>query len=155
MSKKAGFLLGLLAGGAAAFLAFKRLDPVKRQHLVNQINHKATDFKNKAVDYAFYASDAMDDASGQLHRGANGAKSALNSADARAKQLKQRVNHHFNHGSAHRNKPQFHTATDHLRAELNRGQHHDGEIVINADRNFSGRNRETVIYYPDGTVKPA
>ncbi|XIF20388.1 MAG: hypothetical protein AJITA_01141 [Acetilactobacillus jinshanensis] len=99
MNKKTGFLLGLLLGGAAAVMAFERLDPVKRQKLVNNLNQKASNLKDRAVDYAFYANDAMNDASGHLKKGANGAashaKSAFNSAQQRAGQLKNHFNNLF------------------------------------------------------------
>lgn len=153
-----GFLVGLLLGGAAAVVAFKRLDPVKRQKLINDVNRKASDLKDKAVDYAFYASDAMDNATDHLHKGTKGAtshaKSALNYAHRHAVQLKNHFNNPFNHDDSDpKGSTQFHTAADHLRSELSQSSDSD-DIVVDATKNFNQVPKyATVVCYPDGTVR--
>lgn len=152
MKKKTGFLLGLLLGGAAAVVAFKRLDPAKRQKLVNSFDRHAANLKDKAVDYAFYANDAMNDASGQVHKGANGAKRhakvAFDSAKQQTGRLGHRIADRFSHDS--QNGPHFSTAADHLRSQLNKGPK-SNDIVIDATRNF---NSDSVVCYPDGSTEP-
>lgn len=61
MGKKFGFLLGLLAGGAAAHVAYRRLDDAQKEQLKEDLQDKVDIAKDRAVDYAFYASDAWAD----------------------------------------------------------------------------------------------
>lgn len=61
MGKKFGFLLGLLAGGAAAHVAYHRLDDAQKEQLKEDLQDKVDIAKDRAVDYAFYASDAWAD----------------------------------------------------------------------------------------------
>lgn len=145
MSKKSGFLLGLLLGGVTAVIAFKRLDPAKRQELINKVDHQATNLKNKAINYAFYASDAMNSASGQIHRGADEAK-------RHAGKLKNRVTDKFSHGS--QNDVHYNNAADHLHSQLNQGSQ-SNDIVIDVTHNLqSGPSGETIVCNPDGSVRP-
>ncbi len=142
MSKKFGFLLGLIAGGAAALAAYQHLNPLKRRQLVDQVNQKANLFKNKAVDYAFYVDNTMDRASNDFQRRADHAKSSLGN---HARQIKHRV--HRNHKN-----PGFHSAVSHLKSELNHSGDSD-DIVINANDAFNHRDhRVPVVYYPNGSV---
>ncbi|AUI78314.1 YtxH domain-containing protein [Lactiplantibacillus pentosus] len=60
MSKK-GFLLGLIVGGAALATAVKRLDDDKKAELKAKAQQGIADFKDRAIDYAFYANDAAED----------------------------------------------------------------------------------------------
>ena len=61
MAKKTGLLLGLLAGGAIAHLAYQHLSKDQQSQLKDDVQDKLDDLKDRAVDYAFYASDAWDD----------------------------------------------------------------------------------------------
>ncbi|USS91229.1 hypothetical protein [Fructilactobacillus carniphilus] len=62
MDMKKGLLLGSVLGGAAAYLAFRTLDAEKEAEIRKRILESAEDAKDRAVDYAFYAADALADA---------------------------------------------------------------------------------------------
>ncbi|WP_341779667.1 hypothetical protein [Levilactobacillus sp. HBUAS70063] len=53
-------LAGLLVGGAA-FAAYHALDLEQREALKDAARDRYNAFKDRAVDYAFYAADAADD----------------------------------------------------------------------------------------------
>lgn len=61
MGKKLGFLVGLAAGVAAAHVAYRRLSDEDKAELKADLQEKMDVAKDRAVDYAFYASDAWDD----------------------------------------------------------------------------------------------
>ncbi|MCH5462595.1 YtxH domain-containing protein [Lactobacillus sp. LC28-10] len=61
MGKKFGFLVGLAAGAAAAHVAYRRLSDEDKEQLKADLQEKMDIAKDRAVDYAFYASDAWDD----------------------------------------------------------------------------------------------
>ena len=60
MSKK-GFLLGVVLGGAAIATAVMKMDDDKKAELKAKAQQGLADFKNRAIDYAFYANDAAED----------------------------------------------------------------------------------------------
>ncbi|USS87651.1 hypothetical protein M3M39_05955 [Fructilactobacillus hinvesii] len=62
MDTKKGLLLGGVLGGAAAYLAFRTLDAEKEAEVRKHVLETAEDAKDRAVDYAFYAADALADA---------------------------------------------------------------------------------------------
>lgn len=51
----AGFL------GAGIYAAYQKLDEQKKRRLKRNLMRKTDELKDRAVDYAFYASDAVDD----------------------------------------------------------------------------------------------
>lgn len=53
-------LAGLVLGGAA-FAAYHALDLEQREALKDTVRDKGNALKDRAVDYAFYAADALDD----------------------------------------------------------------------------------------------
>lgn len=61
MGKKLGFLVGLAIGAAAAHTAYHRLSDTEKDELKADLQEKVNIAKDRAVDYAFYASDAWDD----------------------------------------------------------------------------------------------
>lgn len=61
MGKKFGFLVGLAAGAAAAHVAYRHLSDEDKAELKADLQEKVDIAKDRAVDYAFYASDAWDD----------------------------------------------------------------------------------------------
>lgn len=61
MGKKLGFFVGLVAGAAAAHVAYHRLSDEDKAELKADLQEKMDIAKDRAVDYAFYASDAWDD----------------------------------------------------------------------------------------------
>lgn len=60
MSKK-GFLLGVVLGGAAIATAVMKMDDDKKAELKAKAQQGIVDFKDRAIDYAFYANDAAED----------------------------------------------------------------------------------------------
>lgn len=60
MSKK-GFLFGLVLGGAAIVTVAMKMDDDKKAALKVKAQQGLADFKDRAIDYAFYANDAAED----------------------------------------------------------------------------------------------
>jgi len=60
MSKKA-FLIGLALGGAVIARAAMKMDEDKKAELKQRAQQGLADFKDRAIDYAFYANDAAED----------------------------------------------------------------------------------------------
>ncbi|MBW1605772.1 YtxH domain-containing protein [Lactobacillus sp. Sy-1] len=156
MSKKAGFGFGLFLGltGAAAYFAFKRLDPAKQKELVTKANNAAHDLKDRAVDYAFYANDALSDARESLGKKTSevtdNAKQAFNSATDK---INDRFNEATDDDNDESNTTQFHTAADRLRDELhNTSEDAQDDIVVNADDVFKN-DKKVETFYPNGTSK--
>ena len=63
MSKK-GFLLGVVLGGAAIATAVMKMDDDKKAELKAKAQQGIADFKDRAIDYAFYANDSSSDFAG-------------------------------------------------------------------------------------------
>lgn len=62
MAKTVGFLAGLALGAAAAYGAFKALSPEKQEKLVKGAQDKIGGLRDTALDYAYYATDKLEDA---------------------------------------------------------------------------------------------
>jgi len=83
MGKK--FTGGIFAGllGAGIYAAYQRLDEDNKKQLKQEIKNRAEDLRDRAVDYAFYAEDAIYDAreiiSEQLKQSSQKAKTAMDS----------------------------------------------------------------------------
>jgi len=60
MSKKA-FLVGLALGGAVIARVAMKMDDGKKADLKQRAQQGLADFKDRAIDYAFYANDAAED----------------------------------------------------------------------------------------------
>ncbi|MFC6181107.1 YtxH domain-containing protein [Lactiplantibacillus daowaiensis] len=60
MSKKA-FLFGLALGGVAIARVSMKMDDDKKAELKAKAQQGLADFKDRAIDYAFYANDAAED----------------------------------------------------------------------------------------------
>ncbi|PWF99598.1 hypothetical protein [Levilactobacillus bambusae] len=116
MAKK-GFLLGLVLGGAAAYAAYRSMDASRRQEINDKARDHYNDLKDRAVDYAFYASDALDDFKDVV---------ANRTADFKANAADWRANMENDADKAahtvaekgSETSTQFETAADHLRNEL-------------------------------------
>lgn len=59
-------LAGLILGGAA-YAAYQALDLEKREALKDMVRKQGDALKDRAVDYAFYAADTLDDFKENLH----------------------------------------------------------------------------------------
>ncbi|MCM0598531.1 hypothetical protein [Periweissella fabalis] len=68
MGKKLGLLTGLAISGAAAFAAFKALTPQKQEKLIKDARAKIDDLRDNAIDYAYYATDFVEDMREQLEK---------------------------------------------------------------------------------------
>ena len=79
-------LAGLVLGGAA-YAAYHALDLEKREALKNAAREQCDTLKDRAIDYAFYAADALDD-------------------------FKETLNEHVGHGQAEPDVADWRTATD-------------------------------------------
>ncbi|KRK47194.1 hypothetical protein [Secundilactobacillus kimchicus] len=146
MGKKLGLLVGLVAGAAAAHIAYHRLDETQKAQLRHEVEDKVAVAKDRAVDYVFYASDAWDDF-----------KTVF--ADQ-----SQEISARIKDVAASWNDPQ--AAEDELREELSNvaTEASDGsdDIVLSSEQTFGGADiaasidpTQTVVIYPNGTVKPA
>ncbi|UQS86777.1 hypothetical protein MOO44_07880 [Nicoliella spurrieriana] len=156
MSKKAGFGFGLFVGltGAAAYFAFKRLDSAKQKEIITKVNNTAHDLKDRAVDYAFYANDAISDARQKVNQKTgeltDNAKQAVNSA---GEKINDRFKENSDDDNDESNTTQFHTAADRLRDELNNtSEDAQDDIVVNADDVFKN-DKKVETFYPNGTSK--
>ncbi|WP_172189393.1 YtxH domain-containing protein [Lentilactobacillus kribbianus] len=61
MGKKLFGGLFIAALGAGAYAAYQKMDSEKKARLQQDVMNKTNDLKDRATDYAFYASDALDD----------------------------------------------------------------------------------------------
>ncbi|MHA8110929.1 hypothetical protein ACYATP_05475 [Lactobacillaceae bacterium Melli_B4] len=156
MSKKAGFGFGVFLGvtGAAAYFAFKRLSPAKQKEIIKKVNDTAHDLKDRAVDYAFYANDAISDTKEVLGKKtsevSDSAKQAFNDASDKFNDHFQKKTDDDNDES---NTTQFHTAADRLRDELgDTSEDAQDDIVVNGDDVFKNE-KKVETFYPNGTSK--
>ncbi|GAA3187829.1 YtxH domain-containing protein [Lentilactobacillus kefiri] len=67
MGKK--LALGLFAGalGAGLYAAYQKLDEAKKAEIKRNARDKADELRDRAVDYAFYANDAVSDLKDVIH----------------------------------------------------------------------------------------
>lgn len=75
-------LAGLVLGGAA-YAAYHALDLEKREALKDMAREHCDAFKDRAIDYAFYAADALDDFKETLNDHVGHAKDEPDGADWR------------------------------------------------------------------------
>lgn len=126
MGKKLGFFVGLVAGAAAAHVAYHRLTDAQKAELKADLQEKADIAKDRAVDYAFYASDAWDDLketfSDQSQQVSDRVKQATSQFEAK----------HASEGSS----------DEDLRAELAQvssdSEDDSDDIVLNSEETFGG-----------------
>ncbi|GAY73170.1 YtxH domain-containing protein [Lentilactobacillus kosonis] len=132
MGKKVtgGIFAGLL--GAGIYAAYQRLDESNKKHLKQEIKNRADDLKDRAVDYAFYAEDAINDAreilSEQMKQSSQRAKTTMDS---------------FKNAQSFDDSDNF-DSDDPIDIVV------DPEAVFDEDDDFEAT--ATVLIYPDGTV---
>ncbi|KRK89144.1 hypothetical protein FD17_GL001631 [Lentilactobacillus sunkii DSM 19904] len=82
MGKK--LALGLFAGalGAGLYAAYQKLDEAKKDQLKRDARQKADEFRDRAVDYAFYANDAVSDLKDVIRDEMENTKGTVNDAKA-------------------------------------------------------------------------
>ncbi|PAK86643.1 hypothetical protein B8W98_02980 [Lentilactobacillus parakefiri] len=80
MGKKLAF--GLFAGalGAGLYAAYQKLDEAKKTQLKRDARQKADELRDRAVDYAFYAHDAVSDLKDVIHDEMQNTKGTINDA---------------------------------------------------------------------------
>lgn len=80
MGKKLAF--GLFAGalGAGLYAAYQKLDEAKKAQLKRDARQKADELRDRAVDYAFYANDAVSDLKDVIHDEMQNTKGTVNDA---------------------------------------------------------------------------
>ncbi|WP_265489980.1 YtxH domain-containing protein [Lactiplantibacillus plantarum] len=120
MSKK-GFLLGVVLGGAAIATAVMKMDDDKKAELKAKAQQGIADFKNRAIDYAFYANDAAEDFKAEAGQQFEDTKRKVADFADQYQAAKQETGESF--GSS------LDQATDSLRSELAKVED-DEDIVI-------------------------
>lgn len=137
MGKKFGFLLGLLAGGAAAHVAYRQLDDAQKEQLKADLQDKVDIAKDRAVDYAFYASDAWADFKETFAEQSESVSDKVKSATA------QFENQHFSKSAEADQVP-----SEDLRSELadvaTAADDDSDDIVLNSEDTFGGADVSAV-----------
>ncbi|GAT90219.1 YtxH domain-containing protein [Apilactobacillus kunkeei] len=130
MKKTGLFLLGLTTGAAAAaYLAYRKMDDEKTKELVNSTVKTANDLKDRALDYAFYALDSVDDVKEQLQYKTSDAKSKIKDAAGKVNDnVVNKAQYYYDEGST-----QFHKAADNLRNQVRKNADDSQDIVIDPD----------------------
>lgn len=130
MKKTGLFLLGLTTGAAAAaYLAYRKMDDEKTNEFVNSTVKTANDLKNRALDYAFYALDSVDDVKEQLQYKTSDAKSKIKDAAGKVNDnVVNKAQYYYDEGST-----QFHKAADNLRDQVRKNSDDSQDIVIDPD----------------------
>ncbi|KOY75024.1 uncharacterized protein RZ54_10210 [Apilactobacillus kunkeei] len=130
MKKTGLFLLGLTTGvAAAAYLAYRKMDDEKTKEFVNSTVKTANDLKDRALDYAFYALDSVDDVKEQLQYKTSDAKSKIKDAAGKVNDnVVNKAQYYYDEGST-----QFHKAADNLRNQVRKNADDSQDIVIDPD----------------------
>ncbi|TMT00864.1 hypothetical protein FD688_02910 [Apilactobacillus kunkeei] len=130
MKKTGLFLLGLTTGAAAAaYLAYRKMDDEKTKEFVNSTVKTANDLKDRALDYAFYALDSVDDVKEQLQYKTSDAKSKIKDAAGKVNDnVVNKAQYYYDEGST-----QFHKAADNLRNQVRKNDDDSQDIVIDPD----------------------
>ena len=127
MSKK-GFLFGLALGGAAIATVAMKMDEDKKAELKARAQQGIADFKDRAIDYAFYANDYAEDFKEEAGKQFEDAKSKVADFADQYQAAKDAGGESF--GSS------LDQATDSLRSELAR---------VEADEDVDNVNDDIVI----------
>jgi len=123
MSKK-GFLFGLALGGAAIVTVAMKMDDEKKAELKAKAQQGLADFKDRAIDYAFYANDAAEDFKEEAGKQFADAKSKVSDLADQYQAAKSEDGENFSSS--------LDQATDSLRSELARVEA-EGEDEDNSD----------------------
>ncbi|ATI71767.1 YtxH domain-containing protein [Lactiplantibacillus plantarum] len=141
MSKK-GFLLGVVLGGAAIATAVMKMDDDKKAELKAKAQQGIADFKNRAIDYAFYANDAAEDFKAEAGQQFEDTKRKVADFADQYQAAKQETGESF--GSS------LDQATDSLRSELAKVED-DEDIVIDGGAAYqkAGEDEKTSAPVPE------
>ncbi|MCJ2383909.1 YtxH domain-containing protein [Lactiplantibacillus plantarum] len=141
MSKK-GFLLGVVLGGAAIATAVMKMDDDKKAELKAKAQQEIADFKNRAIDYAFYANDAAEDFKAEAGQQFEDTKRKVADFADQYQAAKQETGESF--GSS------LDQATDSLRSELAKVED-DEDIVIDGGAAYqkAGEDEKTSAPVPE------
>lgn len=145
MGKKLAGSLFIAAVGAGLYAAYQKMDAQKKQKLQQDAMDKANELKDRAVDYAFYASDAVEDLKEVVKEQMDHTKSQIQSW--------QEQNNVPNVGEevaseVNKKATQFHEAQDRLRSEVAGGvddikaEESQDDIVISADEALKNQHRD-------------
>lgn len=132
--KKAGlFFMGLTTGAAAAaYVAYHKLDDDKAKKLVDTTKYAANSLKDRALDYAFYAMDSVDDAKQSLQSKTSDATSKIKDAAGKANDnVMNKAQYYYDEGST-----QFHKAANNLREkskDVNNKNDDNEDVVVDPD----------------------
>ncbi|MCK8472365.1 YtxH domain-containing protein [Lactiplantibacillus plantarum] len=141
MSKK-GFLLVVVLGGAAIATAVMKMDDDKKAELKAKAQQGIADFKNRAIDYAFYANDAAEDFKAEAGQQFEDTKRKVADFADQYQAAKQETGESF--GSS------LDQATDSLRSELAKVED-DEDIVIDGGAAYqkAGEDEKTSAPVPE------
>ena len=145
MSKK-GFLLGVVLGGAAIATAVMKMDDDKKATLKAKAQQGIADFKDRAIDYAFYAADASEDFKAEAGQQYEDAKRKVADFADQYQAAKQETGASF--GSS------LDQATDSLRSELTKvedDEANDPDIVIDGGAAYQDAAQATTSAATDAT----
>ncbi|MFW6815778.1 YtxH domain-containing protein [Lactiplantibacillus plantarum] len=145
MSKK-GFLLGVVLGGAAIATAVMKMDDDKKAELKAKAQQEIADFKDRAIDYAFYANDAAEDFKAEAGQQFEDTKRKVADFADQYQAAKQETGESF--GSS------LDQATDSLRSELAKVEDDEGDdedIVIDGGAAYqkAGEDEKTSAPVPE------
>ncbi|CAI2653766.1 YtxH domain-containing protein [Apilactobacillus apinorum] len=130
MKKTGLFLLGLTTGAAAAaYFAYRKMDDEKTKELVDKTVKTANDLKDRALDYAFYALDSVDDVKESLQYKTSDATSKIKDAAGKVNDnVVNKAQYYYDEGST-----QFHKAADSLRNQVRKANDSEDDVVIEPD----------------------
>lgn len=145
MGKKLAGSLFIAAVGAGLYAAYQKLDAQKKQQLQQDAMDKAAELKDRAVDYAFYASDAVEDLKEVVKDQMDQTRSQIQ--DWQAKNDKADVEAEIS-SEINDKATQFHEAQERLRSEVANGvddlkdEIAQDDIVISADEALKNQHKD-------------
>jgi len=142
MSKK-GFLFGLAVGGAVIATIANKMDAENKAELKAKAQQGLADFKDRAIDYAFYANDAAEDFKVEASKHFEDAKEKVGDFADQYQAAKETDGGSFSSS--------LDQATDSLRSELAKvedDQGDDDDIVIDSAAAFGDAEAEKATETP-------
>ncbi|RRK11094.1 YtxH domain-containing protein [Lactiplantibacillus garii] len=151
MSKK-GFLFGLAVGGAVIATIANKMDADKKAELKAKAQQGIADFKDRAIDYAFYANDAAEDFKADASKYFEDAKGKVSEFADQYQAAKETDGGNFSSN--------LDQATDSLRSELAKVEDDQGDeddIVIDSAAAFGDDDQdvEKATDTPDSAEEPS
>jgi guanylate kinase len=131
MKKSKLFLLGLTTGASvAAYITYRHIDDDKLKPVLDKTFKTAGDLKDRALDYAFYALDSIDDLKDSLQYKTSDAKEKFKDvADKVNDNVSNKAQYYYDEGNT-----QFHQAADNLRNKVkDTSDNSDNDVILNSE----------------------